>query len=91
MLMTVAVLAEESMRYGGGHHLWWPVVPLFWLLLLAGLIFFCVRSRRHRRASYPRRSGESVLAERFARGEIDEQEYRDRLDVLRRIAVAGKR
>ena len=29
-------------------------------------------------------SGESVLAERFARGEIDEQEYRQRREVLRR-------
>lgn len=31
----------------------------------------------------PRVSGESVLAERYARGEIDEPEYRARSDVLR--------
>ena len=33
---------------------------------------------------YPRRpTAEDVLAERFARGEIDEQEYRSRISVLR--------
>jgi putative membrane protein len=29
------------------------------------------------------RGGESVLRERYARGEIDETEYRQRLEVLR--------
>ena len=32
---------------------------------------------------------ESILAQRFARGEIDEQEYRDRVAVLRGGADAG--
>jgi putative membrane protein len=31
-----------------------------------------------------RLTAEELLAERFARGEITEQEYRERLDVLRR-------
>ena len=36
-----------------------------------------------RRAGVPRATAEQVLAERFARGEIDEQEYQSRLATLR--------
>ena len=60
----------------------WPLIPLFWFLLFAAFVFFVVRARR--RAWFDdRRSGEAVLAERFARGEIDDAEYRRRRDVLR--------
>jgi putative membrane protein len=65
-------------HYGGG--LWFPLIPLvfvaFWVTVLV------VVGRRWRHSS--RRSGEAVLAERFARGEITEAEYRERRDVLRR-------
>ena len=59
----------------------WPLIPLFWFLSSPSSVFV-VRPRRARwRDGQP--SGESVLAERFARGEIDEAEYRRRRDVLR--------
>ena len=65
-----------------GHWFLWPLIPLlFWFLFIAFLVFV-VRPRRARWWD-GRRSGESVLAERFARGEIDEAEYRARRDVLR--------
>ena len=88
MLATATVLAQETMRYGDGwHHAspFWPFMPFLWILFWAGLIYFFIRSCRRRHAWHAHRSGEGVLAERFARGEIDEQEYRDRLDTLRRV------
>jgi putative membrane protein len=72
--------------YGPWHHDghapgWWPVFPigfgLFWLLVLGG--GFYLLSRRAKGNG----GAERVLAERYARGEIDEEEYRERLAVLR--------
>jgi putative membrane protein len=65
-----------------GHWFLWPLIPLFWFLLVALFVIVVVRSRRARWLDGGR-SGESVLSERFARGEIDEAEYRRRRDVLR--------
>jgi putative membrane protein len=72
--------------YGPWHHDdapgWWPVFPigfgLFWLLVLGG--GFYLLSKRGR---WSGGGAERVLAERYARGEIDEDEYRERLAVLR--------
>lgn len=50
------------------------------LLVLGGLLL--VRSMRRPPAGPPPRSPEQVLAERFARGEIGEEEYRSRLAAL---------
>jgi putative membrane protein len=65
------------------HDGWflWPLIPLFWFALFA--LFFVFVVRRRRGWWDGRRSGESVLAERYARGEITDDEYRTRLDVLR--------
>jgi len=65
------------MRYGGGF--WFPLIPLLFFLFWVGVAVFFGRRFRHT----PRRSGEEVLAERYARGEITEDEYRERLEVLR--------
>jgi uncharacterized membrane protein len=53
---------------------------LFWLAMIGGLVLLF----RHRRwdHSHPG-SEEAMLAERFARGEITEQGYRERVAVLR--------
>ena len=55
---------------------------LVWALIVAGVIVLV----RHldRGGPAPRSTAEELLAERFARGDIADQEYRDRLDVLRR-------
>jgi putative membrane protein len=71
---------------------WWPAAWLF-TVLFWGLVIWAVVSlfRRAGRGAGPYREGppadrrgaaEDILAERFARGEIDEREYRHRLDVL---------
>jgi putative membrane protein len=66
----------------------WTFFPLFgigWLLVLVLLFGFGGRWFwwRRRWEDDRRGSGERVLAERYARGEIDEDEYRRRLDVLK--------
>lgn len=66
--------------YGSG---WFVLIPIFWILLIGCFIFFSRRMFwRHRMQGDPH-SAEGVLRERFARGEIDETEYRQRLEVLR--------
>jgi putative membrane protein len=83
MLATVA-----AQRYMDDDHMdgWgWGVmgfVLLLVVLLIGTLIYFAARDSGHRSA----RSGADpidVLDHRFARGEIDDEEYRTRRDVLR--------
>ncbi|HWR85851.1 MAG TPA: hypothetical protein VN200_07645 [Rhodoglobus sp.] len=78
--------------HGGGigpGFLWVPfvLVPLFWILVIALFAAFA-RRRWSRGGSGPWahsgvRSAQATLAQRFANGDIDEQEYRARLEVLR--------
>lgn len=60
---------------------------LFWALIIAGIVAL-VRyvGRRTQHTGWPgaaRPTPEQLLAERFARGEISEEEYRRGLDLLR--------
>jgi len=50
---------------------------------VAAIITTIVILRRRHWARYGMRSGEARLAERYANGEIDEQEYKNRLAVLK--------
>lgn len=78
--MTTLLATHEHWGHAGGG---WFLFPLVWILILF-LIFGVLRRsfwrRNHHR--FHSASGRSVLAERYARGEIDEQEYRQRLAVL---------
>lgn len=68
---------------GGGPSVFWPIFPIAWFLLIAGGIATAiVLSHRNRRAA-PRREAEARLSTRYAAGEIGENEYRERLSVLR--------
>jgi putative membrane protein len=81
------VLATDHWEHAGGL---WPLFPLLWFVVIAGTIYLFARrgcGRRH----HHRSSGESVLGERFAQGEIDEREYRERLEVLRGARDAKRR
>jgi len=66
-----------------GPGAWWPVFPLLWFLLIAGIVTTVILAGRRRARFGGMRAGESRLAERFADGEITEQEYRERLAVLK--------
>ncbi len=81
-MLTLAgpsLLADFDHGDGPG---WWVVFPVFWLLFLGAVVMFLVLGRRRGcRASGPP-AGHATLADRFAAGEIGEQEYRERLAVL---------
>jgi putative membrane protein len=79
----------------GDAPAFWPVFPiafgLFWIAVAVGA-FYLVRRRMaasaataaaNARAASPMSRARGVLAERFARGEIDEGEYLARMAALR--------
>jgi len=77
------VFAHPPSNWGGhsGGPGWWLVFPiLFWLLVLSGIGYAVYRRSPGRVARY---SAERTLAERYARGEINEEELRQRRGVLR--------
>lgn len=96
MLTTTVLttgLAAHAMGWGGAGWLF-LLIPLFWILFF--VLLFTFLGRRWRRgwggpgygppawhAASAGRSAEKTLAERFAQGDIDEVEYRARLEVLR--------
>ncbi len=53
---------------------------LFWIAIIALAVFALVRLTR---TADTRSSARSILEERFARGEINEEEFRARLGLLR--------
>jgi putative membrane protein len=67
---------------GWGYTLMTVSMILFWGLVIYGVVFLA-RSGGQSDRSGPQAKPEDLLAERFARGEIDEQEYRQRLETLR--------
>lgn len=75
--MNAFLLASHHWDHDGGW--WFPIFPLLFLALWVTLFVTIGRRWRHNFGS-----GERVLAERYARGEIDESEYRERRAVLRR-------
>ncbi len=80
--LTQAALLAGSDRWDGPGP-WWPLFPLLWFLLAAGLVATFVLIGRRNRSRAGAWTGESALAERFAAGEITEEEYRHRLGVLK--------
>lgn len=88
MIASVGLQMPRSWHDGGlfigMHWLWW----LFWVVTIALLLWAVWRSvsedRSVHRRSRDRESAEEALRERFAEGEIDEEELRHRLEVLRR-------
>ena len=73
------------------HEAWggWPWLAPLWILLWIIVIVTVIRLAARRGGAWcePRTAGgrkpDDILAERFARGEIDATEYRARLDALR--------
>ncbi len=98
MMTTLAAQAAQvaAMHPGGWQDgdapAFWPVFPitfgLFWLAVL-GTVFYLIRRRMTTgstaaaaAAADPMAGARSLLAERFARGEIDEDEYLRRTSAL---------
>jgi len=71
---------------GWGYGLMTASMLLFWALLIIGivaLVRYVGHTGRQNAALPSRLTPEQVLAERLARGEIDTDEYRERLETLR--------
>ena len=81
---------------GWGYALGIIGMVMFWAVLvlaIAAAVRYLDR-KRGESSPPPPLSAEQVLAERFARGEVDADEYRQRLDTLRQAehsAAAGAR
>lgn len=101
-MFTALALATAVAHPWGGPGFGWLffLVPLFWIGVVA--LLFAIFGRRRRamwaaggpwgagphawHAAQAAGSAESVLAQRYANGDIDEKEYRARLEVLRSSA-----
>ena len=93
----LASLATIAPAFHGA--VFWPffiIGPIFWFVILILIVVLVATGRRRRMARWAAwghggfgpwggggRGAESTLAERFANGDIDEKEYRARLEVLR--------
>ena len=94
-MITSIALAAAATHPAWGFGWWFLFIPLFWILVIGLFIGFAARRRRYWAyggygpgaygpwAASGAASAESVLSERYARGDIDEKEYRARLEVLR--------
>lgn len=67
---------------GGWTWLWGPVVLVLWVSAIALVVWLVVTNTRPRQSSNLHRA-EEILAERYARGEISHEEYRERLEQIR--------
>jgi putative membrane protein len=83
--MTLFAMLASSDWHDHGWSWLWPLVPLFWFLVF----FLCLRLFfwRGRRGPWAyhdhgRADARVILAERYARGEITHEEYRQRLGHL---------
>jgi len=82
MLSALALASQYPDHYGPPP--WWPIFPILWLLVIAAIVFTVVRfGRRRGGCGYGGgRGGLDRLSERYAAGDIDETEYRNRRAVL---------
>lgn len=72
----------------GWGYAWMGIgMVLFWALIIVGIVALIRYSSSNQQGGRPPNddapSPEQLLAARFARGEIDEAQYRERLAVLR--------
>lgn len=86
--MLAQLMSDMTYAYPGWEHGagaggpgWWLIFPiLFWVLVLSAIGYLIYRRSPKQQA---RSSAERTLAERYARGEISEDELRQRRNVVR--------
>jgi putative membrane protein len=89
MVPVLAQMTDRGDMHDGGWGWWWLLGLRVMLLLIALVVVLVVRItspsqlRTPSVGRPPRTSAEEVLADRMARGEIDTDEYRQRLSALR--------
>ena len=87
-----------NMEHGPAAWPFFFLIPIFWVLIIGLVVTLIITlNRRTRSAPKPgdrpgqmvradsveQKNAEATLSERFAQGDIDEAEYRGRLEVLR--------
>ena len=91
-MLTALATAPWVGPHVGGPGFGFPFFflgPVLWVVVIVVLALLFRRAARRRWEAYggpasgPNRSPEATLSERFANVEIDEVEYRSRLEVLR--------
>lgn len=95
--MLASLIQQGHMWYGEGHMMgmhwgWW----IFWLAVVAFLIWLVTGTTGASQSgtgtsppTFPRKSAEEALRERIAKGELSEEEFRKRLQVLREAEGGG--
>ncbi|HEY5229515.1 MAG TPA: hypothetical protein VIJ11_01320 [Galbitalea sp.] len=95
-MFTSLAAAAPAFHWGAAFLPLFIIGHIFWFVIIVLIIAFAIGGRRRRMARWgawghhgfgqwgsAARGAESTLAERFAQGDIDEKEYRARLEVLR--------
>jgi putative membrane protein len=77
MFATVPILLASA-----DHDHWWVVAPFFWALWIGVIVTAIWFFTRRKRRWYGSDHAKAILAERFARGEISVDEFRERLELL---------
>ena len=80
-MMTLTALSTSLMAFAGGGWFLFPLFPLFWLLIIVGIVFLA-RGRGGPWTGVGRETGIDVLERRFAEGELSLEQYRERRAVL---------
>lgn len=76
---TILAAGWSGGEHGGGWP--WALIPLLWIALIGLLVWFLTRRRPPAETSGLGRARD-LLAERYARGEVSIDEYRERLGNL---------
>lgn len=82
---AVQLATLHTFSNDGGGEWWWLgrlLMFLVWIVIVTLVIRWVVRGRHRQESPMDRARG--ILAERYARGEIDAGEYRQRSDQLRK-------
>ena len=79
LIGIASMAASADGDHGGG---WWIPFALLWAALIGTVVWLVVRAVRNRGRTGMERARD-ILAERYARGEITGEEYRERLEGIR--------
>jgi putative membrane protein len=89
-LTTLAALTgrmwDHDDHMDGG---WWWLMAVGWMVMVAAIVVAAVLVARGLSNRHPTSNPHDILGERFARGEIDDDEYRRRRSVLGRDEERG--
>lgn len=79
-IMDTHLFAAGGWAPHAGNGGWfWPLIPLAWIVVV-GLVVWLVTRRRRDPSAADR--AKAVLADRYARGELSTDDYRERFDQL---------